>query len=110
MGNKEETSEKETTSGRGMIKNFGDVFRAVQLILSRLDVLVEMLEELLVDKEEENKYTSVLLSLDLKITPCRLNQSVIFRNTVPLKLVWKKKVTTQVFTLATFLCARPASV
>ncbi len=55
MGNKEETSEKETTSGRGMIKNFGDVFRAVQLILSRLDVLVEMLEELLVDKEEENK-------------------------------------------------------
>ncbi len=55
MGSNKETNEKETTSGRGLIKNFGDVFVAVQLILSRLDVLVEMLEELLVDKEKEEK-------------------------------------------------------
>ncbi len=55
MRNEKETNEKETTSGRGLIRNFGDVFKAVQLILSRLDVLIEMLEELLVDKEEEKK-------------------------------------------------------
>lgn len=55
MGNKQGKNEKETTSGRGLIKNFGDVFSAVQLILQRLDVLIEMLEELLVDREEEKK-------------------------------------------------------
>lgn len=55
MGNKEGTDEKEKTSGRGLIKNFGDVFKAVQLILSRLDILIEMLEELLVYNEEEKK-------------------------------------------------------
>lgn len=40
---------------RGIIKNFGDVFNAVSLILNRLDVLIEMLEELLVYKEGEKK-------------------------------------------------------
>ncbi len=55
MGNEEGRKEKETTSGRGLIKNFGDVFNAVRLILQRLDILVEMLEELLRDKEEEKK-------------------------------------------------------
>ncbi len=55
MGNKEGTNGKETTSGRGLIKNFGDVFKGIQLILSRLDVLIEMLEELLVNNEEEKK-------------------------------------------------------
>lgn len=55
MGNEDGRKEKETTSGRGLIRNFGDVFSAVSLILNRLDVLIEMLEELLVDKEEEKK-------------------------------------------------------
>lgn len=55
MGNKEGKNEKETTSGRGAIRSFGDVFKAVQLILQRLDALIEMLEELLIDKDEEKK-------------------------------------------------------
>ncbi len=55
MRNDEGRKEEGMTSGRGLIKNFGDVFKAVQLILSRLDVLIEMLEELLVDREEERK-------------------------------------------------------
>lgn len=55
MQKNEGENKEKTTSGRGLIKNFGDVFKAVQLILSRLDVLIEMLEELLVDKEEGKK-------------------------------------------------------
>lgn len=55
MGNEEGRKEEQTASGRGLIRNFGDVFNAVRLILQRLDVLVEMLEELLRDKEEEKK-------------------------------------------------------
>lgn len=55
MKNNDVGNGKETTSGRGVIRNFGDVFKAVSLILSRLDVLVEMLEELLICKEEEKK-------------------------------------------------------
>ncbi len=55
MGNEQEKKEEQTKSGRGLIRNFGDVFKAVQLILSRLDVLVLMLEELLVDKEKEKE-------------------------------------------------------
>jgi hypothetical protein len=55
MGNKQGRNEEEKTGGRGLIRNFGDVFNAVRLILQRLDVLIEMLEELLIDKEEEKK-------------------------------------------------------
>lgn len=55
MKNNDAGNGKETTSGRGVIRNFGDVFKAVQLILSRLDVLVLMLEELLRYKETEKK-------------------------------------------------------
>ncbi len=53
MRNEKGENKEETTSGRGLIRNFGDVFKAVQLILSRLDTLILMLEELLVDKERE---------------------------------------------------------
>lgn len=55
MGSDKGKNREETTSGRGLIRNFGDVFKAIQLILSRLDILIEMLEELLVHKEEEKK-------------------------------------------------------
>ncbi len=55
MENEKKKNEEQRTSGRGLIRNFGDVFNAVSLILSRLDILIEMLEELLIDKGEEKK-------------------------------------------------------
>lgn len=49
------TEEEKKGKERGLIRNFGDIFEAVKLILLKLDVLVSMMTELLQESRNAKK-------------------------------------------------------